>query len=200
MFGLIVRGAHNSDKPQKRTDTAELIRTNFYDEFASDFNKALSGKYNYRADIDKQEIIQMLDSLMAQRVNVIGKGSLAERQKVSRITRSLRLAWDRVPSRDYNGSMAEWNSGRKERVIKADLIRRGLVPAEEQAEPGNKRAAGQSWLHLHVAFPTNILEPNPSRSQEPALSMGILVFQDQLPLLTLASTRLVSAKSSLLQI
>jgi hypothetical protein len=72
----------------------------------------------------------MLDSLLAQRINVVGKGGLMERQPVCRITRALRLAWERSDFRNFTGSEEEWKAGRREKVIKADMIRRGIPPPE----------------------------------------------------------------------
>lgn len=139
MLCLVARGAHLAERPNKRTDTVDLTRNNTYEKFATALNEALHGKFDYHEDIDKREIVRMLDSLMVQRMNVIGRGGLLENQKGkagARITRTLRLAWERSDGRDFDGSEAEWKNGRREKVLKADMIRRGILPPEEEPAEG----------------------------------------------------------------
>lgn len=74
----------------------------------------------------------MLDQMLADRKHVAGKGGLVERQRNGRVTRALRMAWNREPGFDFDGSESEWKQGRKEKVMTQYKIERGLmeVPVE----------------------------------------------------------------------
>lgn len=69
----------------------------------------------------------MLDQMLEERKGVVGKGGLVERQVSGRVTRSLRMAWNRTPAIGFDGSLSEWNRGRKEKVLRKWKIERGLI-------------------------------------------------------------------------
>lgn len=132
MIALIVRGAHLEGR-SRRSDTAHDSHRNIYANFASRLNEAINGKANFSADIEVQDIVLMLNHLMKTRKNVVGKDGLVERQRIGRLTRPLRLAWERSDGRDFDGSVTEWEAGRKQKVMRRDMIARGLIPREDVA-------------------------------------------------------------------
>lgn len=81
----------------------------------------------------------MLDQMLADRKHVVGKGGLVERQRNGRVTRALRLAWNRSPAIDFDGTESEWNQGRKEKVMMQYKIERGIIedPVEAAGEGGD---------------------------------------------------------------
>lgn len=99
----------------------------------------------------------MLDHLLLKHKAVVGKGGLAERQPGGRVTRALRLAWQRslgaadlhpsiqprrIPSAlDFDGSISEWNLWRRKEVEQKRRARLGLPPLEDANDQG---AAGMS--------------------------------------------------------
>lgn len=82
----------------------------------------------------------MLDQMLADRKHVVGKGGLVERQRNGRVTRALRMAWNRSPAIDFDGTESEWNQGRKEKVMTKYKIQQGIIDAP--AEVGEDAARG----------------------------------------------------------
>jgi hypothetical protein len=115
MLCLIAKGVH-LEGYSKRTDNPGIAKRNAYKTFATELNYALNKK-NYGADIDRKEITKMLDQLLVERKGVAGKGGLVERNRGGRVTRSMRMAWERNKPIDFDGSLSEWNQGRRERIL-----------------------------------------------------------------------------------
>lgn len=46
-----------------------------------------------------------------------------------------RMAWNRTPAVDFDGTVTEWNNGRKEKVMRAYGVRRGIV--KEDSKPAS---------------------------------------------------------------
>jgi hypothetical protein len=115
MLCLIAKGVH-LEGYSKRTDIPGVAKRNAYKTFATELNYALNRK-NYGADIDRKEVTKMLDQLLVERKGVAGKGGLVERNRGGRVTRSMRMAWERNKPIDFDGSLSEWNQGRRERIL-----------------------------------------------------------------------------------
>ncbi|PBP26690.1 hypothetical protein BUE80_DR002357 [Diplocarpon rosae] len=117
MLSLIARGVHLEQNSNKRTDDPSQARKNAHEAFYTALNTALHGK-DFTKDINKREVTRMLDRVLKERKHVVGKGGLAERKTSGRITRTLTSAWKRpIKSSDFDGSLGEWEQGRKERVL-----------------------------------------------------------------------------------
>ncbi|KAK2624605.1 hypothetical protein QTJ16_005798 [Diplocarpon rosae] len=129
MLSLIARGVHLEQHPNKRTDAPSQARKNAQEIFYTALNTALHGK-DFTQDINKREVTRMLDQVLEERKHVVGKGGLAERQTSGRITRTLTSAWKRpTKSIDFDGSLGEWEQGRKERVLHGCRDQRGSKKA-----------------------------------------------------------------------
>ena len=83
----------------------------------------------------------MLDQMLVERKGVVGKGGLTGRQQGGRITRSLRLAWERRKPIGFDGSISEWKGGRKKREEAKERERLGLPPLEEPIPVADLSAA-----------------------------------------------------------
>jgi hypothetical protein len=157
MLCLITKGVHlEGYNKGKRTDDPGAARKNAYLTFATTLNDALHGT-DYEHDIHKKEVTRMLDHLLLKHKAIVGKGGLAERQPGGRVTRALRLAWQRslgatdpnpniqpprIPSPlDFDGSISEWNQWRRKAVEQKRRARLGLPPIEDTNDQG---AAGTS--------------------------------------------------------
>jgi hypothetical protein len=157
MLCLITKGVHLEGYSKgKRTDDPGAARKNAYLTFATTLNDALHGT-EYEHDIHRKEVTRMLDHLLLKHKAIIGKGGLAERQPGGRVTRALRLAWQRslgaadpnpniqpprIPSPlDFDGSISEWNQWRRKAVEQKRRARLGLPPLEDANDQG---AAGTS--------------------------------------------------------
>ncbi|KAI6715922.1 hypothetical protein JHW43_001580 [Diplocarpon mali] len=117
LLSLIARGSHLEQRPNKRTDAPSKVRKNAHEVFYTAFNTALHGK-DFTKDINKREVTRMLEQVLEERKHVVGKGGLVERQTNGRITRTLSSAWRRpIESINFDGSLSEWEQGRKERVL-----------------------------------------------------------------------------------
>ncbi|KAL2064728.1 hypothetical protein VTL71DRAFT_3866 [Oculimacula yallundae] len=138
MLCLIAKGVHLEQRPNKRTEAPTVTRANAYENFYTALNDAVHGK-DYGRDIHKNEVTRMLDQMLADRKHVVGMGGLVERQRVSRVTRALRMAWKRPRNGDFDGSETEWNQGRKEKVMLKYNTERGNIaaPVENPGEKGD---------------------------------------------------------------
>ncbi len=104
-------------------------------------------KNDYSNDISKREVTKMLDQMLEERKGVVGKGGLVERMRGGRVTRTVTLCWERRRPIGFDGSLSEWNNGRKKQVEKKERDTLGLPPLEEPVfESGNVRefAAGKA--------------------------------------------------------
>ncbi len=118
MLGLIARGVHLEQPSQKPFEPLGMIHRDAYENFYTLLNDAVNLK-DYTQDIHKKEVTRMLDQMLADRKGVVGRGGLAERQPMPRMTRSLRMAWNRAPAIGFDGSLSEWNQGRKVKVLRS---------------------------------------------------------------------------------
>lgn len=148
MLCLLAKGTL-SDEHGRKNDSSSS-RSNVYLTFATKLNTALHGT-NYAMDISKKEVTNMLDTILAERKGAVGRGGLMERRPVGRITRSLKLAWERNKPVDFDGSLGEWNSGRKERVMNKYLVSRGLAPkyVEKDVVAGTGSTSKLAFKHTN---------------------------------------------------
>lgn len=142
MLCLITKGVHLQGYGKvKRSEDPNTAKRNAYLTFATTLNDALHGT-DYENDIHKKEVTRMLDHLILKHKAIVGKGGLAERQYGGRVTRALRLAWQRslgqnaetgknyigVPSPlDFDGSISEWNQWRRKAVENKRRAKLGLA-------------------------------------------------------------------------
>ncbi|CZT03320.1 hypothetical protein WAI453_012401 [Rhynchosporium graminicola] len=137
MLCLITKGVHLEQRPNKRTEERTVTRANAYENFYTALNNAVHGK-DFNRDIHKKEVTRMLDQMLAERKHVVGLGGLVERQRNGRVTRALSMAWNRSKCNDYDGSVGEWDQGRKEKVMMQYKITRGIIAAPVEV-PGEDR-------------------------------------------------------------
>ncbi|KAL5322415.1 hypothetical protein ACEPPN_010388 [Leptodophora sp. 'Broadleaf-Isolate-01'] len=172
MLCLIAKGVHLEQRPNKRTEARTITRANAYENFYTALNNAVHGK-DFSSDIHKKEVTRMLDQMLADRKHVVGKGGLVERQRNGRVTRALRLAWNRSPAIDFDGTESEWNQGRKEKVMMQYKIERGIIedPVEAAGEGGDTAMAGVDtitrdnfWKEVGIA-PLNSISRSRWRSE-----------------------------------
>jgi len=206
MLCLITKGVHLEGYSKgKRTDDPGAARKNAYLTFATTLNDALHGT-DYEHDIHRKEVTRMLDHLLLKHKAIIGKGGLAERQPGGRVTRALRLAWQRslgaadpnpniqpprIPSPlDFDGSISEWNQWRRKAVEQKRRARLGLPPIEDTNDQG---AAGTSTCPsiMRGAKECTVKEVAGSRSD------GKLVGQTQKPTSQPARNRWRSQQNAL---
>lgn len=92
----------------------------------------------------------MLDQMLDERKGVIGKGGLVERQLIGRITRTMTATWNRTPAINFDGSLSEWEQGRKEKVLSeyALLRARGPAPVEAADADAGKWGPNACFGHL----------------------------------------------------
>lgn len=123
---LVTRGVHlDGYAKSKKSDDPNAAKRNAYLTFATTLNDILHGT-DYEHDIHKKEVTIKLDHVLLKHKGILGKGGLAERQYGGRVTRVLRLAWQRSTGRpeidketgcnqgiasplDFDGSISEWN-------------------------------------------------------------------------------------------
>ncbi|KAH7416841.1 hypothetical protein BKA64DRAFT_739435 [Cadophora sp. MPI-SDFR-AT-0126] len=143
MLCLIAKGVHLEQRPNKRTEAPTITHANAYENFYTALNDAVHRK-DYTSDIPKKEVTRMLDQMLAERKHVAGKAGLVERQRNGRVTRALRIAWNREPAIDFDGTESEWNQGRKEKVMTQYKIERGLMEAPVAPVEGLVKATGEA--------------------------------------------------------
>ena len=140
---LMVKSDHLGRKV-KKGETADQARQEAYLDIATKLNDAVH-KGDYRNDIDKREVARMIDQVLIERKHVVGQGGVMERQVVPHITRTLKQTWERSTKYDFDGSLAEWNKGRKEREVEKQRLANGGDPKEDGkilVEPTDKAAIG----------------------------------------------------------
>jgi hypothetical protein len=128
MLALMARGVHLEGKSSKK-DAPYSSRSNAYLNFATELNKALHGD-RYGEDISKREVTKMLDKMLKEKKQVVGRGGLMERQQTGRITSFLRMCWESNRRADFDGSLGEWNVGERRDRVRAE---RRLPPLEDVA-------------------------------------------------------------------
>jgi len=118
VLALFVKGYHLAPAGRQNKKDDEGQRTqSAYLTFATELNKALSGETGYESDIKKIEITKFVDKCLAEQKNVVGKGGMMERSKARKITRGLRMMWQREQKFDFDGTIGEWNAWRKESKV-----------------------------------------------------------------------------------
>lgn len=110
---LMAKGMHLEERG-KRSDEPGAMRRHAYLNVATELNLAVNGKNGYGEDIDKREVAKMIDRMLVEKKGVVGKGGYMERATRGRITRGLKMAWERSKGADFDGSLGEWNQWRKE--------------------------------------------------------------------------------------
>jgi hypothetical protein len=148
MLCLITKGVHLEGYGKiKKSEDTNTAKRNAYLTFATTLNDALHGT-DYEQDIHKKEVTRKLDELLLNHKAIVGKGGLAERQFGGRVTRALRLAWQRSLGEsekdkdgnytlgvahplDFDGSISEWNQWRRKEVENKRRAKMGLPPIDE---------------------------------------------------------------------
>jgi hypothetical protein len=148
MLCLIAKGVH-LEGYSKRTDIPGVAKRNAYKTFATELNYALNKK-NYGADIDRKEITKMLDQLLVERKGVAGKGGLVERNRGGRVTRSMRMAWERNKPIDFDGGLSEWNQGRRERILNPGGLTAKLLEDGADQDGAGEDGDGKSMPMLKL--------------------------------------------------
>lgn len=109
----MAKGLHLEERGN-RQDDVRAMRQNAYLNVATELNKAVNGINHFGNDIDRKEVARMIDKMLVEKKGVVGKGGYMERATRGRITRGLKIMWNRKPSFDYNGTQIEWKAWRKE--------------------------------------------------------------------------------------
>jgi hypothetical protein len=148
MLCLIAKGVH-LEGYSKRTDIPGVAKRSAYKTFATELNYALNKK-NYGADIDRKEITKMLDQLLVERKGVAGKGGLVERNRGGRVTRSMRMAWERNKPIGFDGSLSEWNQGRRERILNPGELTAKLLEGGADQDGDGQDGYGKSMPMLKL--------------------------------------------------
>ena len=112
----MAKGLHRED-PTKKSDTPGRARRHAHLEMATALNNALHGN-DFENDISKREVSKMIDKILEERKAIVGPGGYMDRAVPGRITRGLKMMWERSTKFDFDGSMAEWNLGRKAKEMK----------------------------------------------------------------------------------
>ncbi|PMD40794.1 hypothetical protein L207DRAFT_345830 [Hyaloscypha variabilis F] len=175
MLCLLTKGVHleGYDKIKKSEDT-NTAKRNAYLTFATTLNNALHGT-DYEQDIHKKEVTRKLDELLLNHKAIVGKGGLAERQFGGRVTRTLRLAWQRSLGEsekdedgnytlgvarplDFDGSISEWNQWRRKEVENKRRAKMGLPPIDEVVVEKPE----QAWWTEQAEQPEKAIQPRGS--------------------------------------
>lgn len=125
----MAKGTHLEERG-KRSDEPGSMRRHAYLNVATELNLAVNGKNGYGNDIDKRDVAKMIDKMLQEKKGVVGQGGYMERATSGRITRGLRMMWEREPSFDYDGSVSEWKQWRKESEEEKKRVKEGGVPKE----------------------------------------------------------------------
>jgi hypothetical protein len=124
---LMAKGAHLEERREVRESVASR-KKHAYKIFAEDFNFAISSDTFYGLPEDL---------MFKQKKGVVGRGGYIERSSMPRVTRALKLMWLREPGFDYDGTLGEWNTGRKEREAEKRSIAAGGTPREVVTNTGS---------------------------------------------------------------
>lgn len=131
----MAKGIHLAQN-SNRIDDPSKLRRHAYLEVATALNESVH-KNDYRNDIDKREVSRMIDWVLLKRKGIVGTGGYMERASPGRITRGLKMLWRRPTRFDFNGSVAEWNLGRKGAEAEKQRIANGGAPREGSAFVGS---------------------------------------------------------------
>lgn len=108
-----------------------------YADVATALNRAL----NYRdetQDIAVEEVSAMIDKLLSERKAAV---KFMERQKLGKVTRSMKRVWDR--GLNFDGSVKEWLNGRKEKLEK--LVMEKASDKLTAAVENNTEGVSSGW-------------------------------------------------------
>ncbi|KIN07311.1 hypothetical protein OIDMADRAFT_47225 [Oidiodendron maius Zn] len=135
---------------------------------ATALNNVLHGN-DFENDISKRDVSKMIDKILEERKAIVGPGGYMDRAVPGRITRGLKMMWERSTKFDFDGSMAEWNLGRKVKEMKKlgigiddavvdNAIEEGEVATQDgddsdEGAPKRKRAKFETdyWEHADRA-------------------------------------------------
>jgi len=120
----MARGRH-IEKRGKRNDDPGMLRQNAHVDVATELNVLLHGERNYNLDISKREISRMIDHVLDFKMATMGPGGYMERQRMSRITRTLRLIFQRTSKLNFNGSKSEWGLWRRDALKEKERLANG---------------------------------------------------------------------------
>ncbi|KAG9246973.1 hypothetical protein BJ878DRAFT_477793 [Calycina marina] len=128
LLALMSRGVHRPPGFHKNDDSRQLRATAHF-ETASQLNDALNGEGRaFGRDVNEREVSRMIDRLLEEKKGVLGHGGIMERQRVPRITRTIRMAFERHKKLDFDGSEREWEEWRKYEVMEKKRISAGGKP------------------------------------------------------------------------
>jgi hypothetical protein len=102
----------------------------------------------------------MIDKMLQEKKAVVGKNGYMERSGVKKLTRSLRLMWQRNTKFGYDGSKEEWELWRRDTEMEKNRISNGGASKESTADTHTD--ANMSNL--------GILEPNATTWQQADLA------------------------------
>lgn len=116
---LMCKGMHLGGF-QKRTDDPSSAKRHAYLNVATELNRAIHIG-NFDQDIDRRVVANKIDEILS---DMKGAVAFMERSRVHRITRSMKLVFERKPAIDFVGTKAEWEGGRKDREMEKKLARK----------------------------------------------------------------------------
>lgn len=148
MLVLMLKNVHLTGRPEISSDPDDIIVSktgkkrlrksfDFKDpwarrkqarlDFVSMFNESLNGNKISSNDLSAIEVLAKLDALLEEKKNMFGENGLANRCKSPHLTRTMTLAFKRSRGCDYDGSLQEWEGGRKKMVLNKYRAERGMV-------------------------------------------------------------------------
>lgn len=127
---LLAKGKHLEVTHGRKSDDPDKRKQHAYFNITTELNEAVRGKV-YDDDLTKYDVTKMIDKMLHERKAVVGRGGYMERQAVPRITRGLKMMWERPTRFDFDGSKAEWKLGRKAEEQERKRIADGGAPRED---------------------------------------------------------------------
>ncbi|RDW59709.1 hypothetical protein BP6252_12796 [Coleophoma cylindrospora] len=121
--GYHLGGIHKRTKGSTKDELQAAASRHAYLDLATKLNETIS-RGNFINDIPVKSIFNKIDEILETH-----KGPVAymERQRVGRMTRGLKYVFARSPPIGFTGTKAEWDSGRKEKVMEEELAKRTAV-------------------------------------------------------------------------
>ncbi|KAL3425039.1 hypothetical protein PVAG01_04320 [Phlyctema vagabunda] len=135
---LLCKGMHLSH-PKKRADDPRTAKRHAYLNVATELNKALHGN-SFEKDIPQVEVTQKIDEILAAK----GFANYLSRSRVGKITRSMRIVFQRRPLLSFDGSIFEWEHGRKAVEMEKEQekrLARGVAMSIDPEMTHNKRSS-----------------------------------------------------------
>lgn len=135
--GISNRGKHPRHGRKKGSYGVTGSMKHAYADVATALNRAL----NYRdetQDIAVEEVSAMIDKLLSERKAAV---KFMERQKLGKVTRSMKRVWDR--GLNFDGSVKEWLNGRKEKLEK--LVMEKASDKLTAAVENNTEGVSSGW-------------------------------------------------------